>query len=170
MVGITAAHNAVRAAASNPVPKTPLGALKWSPTIAAWAQEWADKQAMTNCSGSQNPHHPSADLQAKGYGENIAFFGKSGSGSASKAEDAVNGWAAEKSCWTYGKFMTTDSCNATCIKNLNSNGCGHYTALVWSTTTEVGCGVATCKSGVFNMDIWVCNYSKAGNWLGQAPY
>ncbi|MDO9190699.1 MAG: CAP domain-containing protein [Sulfurimicrobium sp.] len=45
--------------------------------------------------------------------------------------------------------------------------CGHYTQLVWKKTTAVGCGMAVCGS---RDQIWVCQYSPAGNWAGQKPY
>ena len=44
--------------------------------------------------------------------------------------------------------------------------CGHYTQIVWSNSTEVGCGMVTCDG----FDIWVCQYNPAGNVVGQRPY
>jgi hypothetical protein len=101
---------------------------------------------------------------AAGLGENLAYYG----GKAATPEDAVAGWAGEVTCWTYGEFMKSDDCNATCVAAQHSNGCGHYTQLVWRNTTEVGCGVATCTSG--NEEIWVCNYKAPGNYINQKPY
>ena len=42
---------------------------------------------------------------------------------------------------------------------------GHFTQVVWTTTTQVGCGMTQCKG----LDIWVCNYDPPGNWEGQYP-
>ena len=36
-------------------------------------------------------------------------------------------------------------------------------AVVWTTTTKVGCGRVQCKGN----DIIVCNYDPPGNWQGQ---
>jgi pathogenesis-related protein 1 len=163
---MTAAHNKARAA----VMTTPaIAPLSWSPTLAAYAQEWADSQALSACENSQ--HRSGQDLSKKNYGENLAIFGSGGAGAkASTAEQALAGWAAEVSCWTYGAIETTEKCDQTCYTNMHSDGCGHFTQVVWRKTTEVGCGVATCKSGNLNYDVWICNYSPAGNIVGQAPY
>jgi len=54
--------------------------------------------------------------------------------------------------------------------------CGHYTAIVWETTTRVGCAVTECSSIVGLPSSWgqatlvVCQYYRVGNWQGQLPY
>jgi hypothetical protein len=45
-------------------------------------------------------------------------------------------------------------------------GIGHYTAMVWKNTQEVGCGFASCGQ----MDFLVCRYNPPGNLPGQTPY
>lgn len=171
LAGITAAHNNVRAM----VQTTPsLPPLVWSPTIAAYAQEWADNLASTACNAPM--HRSSSDLQKKGYGENLAaFIGVGPSGSVSTVQQAVDSWAGEVSCWTYGTISApgypgTEKCNQTCYMAMHSDGCGHYTQIVWRKSTELGCGVATCNSTRGKADIWICNYSPAGNFVGQTPY
>ena len=57
----------------------------------------------------------------------------------------------------------------TCTDNLSSDGCGHYTQVVWRKSPSSG-SVATCQNGQYTEDIWICNYSPAGNIIGQAPY
>jgi hypothetical protein len=171
LVGITAAHNMVRAMVQT---NTPLPALEWSPTLAAYAQQWADMQATTACAAPS--HRSGAELQQKKYGENLAVFGGIGAGpNISSAEQAVQSWAGEVSCWTYGTIsglgqQGTEKCDQTCYKAMNSDGCGHYTQIVWRKSLQLGCGVATCSSGRGKEDIWICNYSPAGNFVGQAPY
>jgi len=168
--GITAAHNAVRAMVST---QPPLPDLTWSPTLAAYAQAWATQLASSPSTCAAPVHRSSSDLQAKDYGENLAAFSGSGrgvSGDVSTAQQAVNGWASEVSCWTYGTILGTEQCNMTCSSNLHSDGCGHYTQIVWRKSLLLGCGVATCMNGQATEDIWICNYSPAGNVVGQAPY
>lgn len=99
---------------------------------------------------------------ATGHGENLASFTSSVGGST--AQQAVTAWASEKTCNTFGKLMTTDGCYTA----LHSDGCGHYTQIVSRTSTSVGCGVASCKNG--KEDIWICNYSPPGNYVGQNLY
>ena len=42
--------------------------------------------------------------------------------------------------------------------------CGHYTAMVWSTSNKVGCGIKKCPGmGTY----LVCDYSPAGNMAGN---
>jgi pathogenesis-related protein 1 len=168
LAGITAAHNAVRALVQT---QPPLPPLVWNPTIADYAQQWATTLATSMCANPQ--HRTSAELEAKDYGENLAAFGASGTvrgGTVSTAADAVTEWASEKACWTFGTIEGTEKCDKVCYTNLNSDGCGHYTQVVWRTSTELGCGVATCKNGALTEDIWICNYAPAGNFIGRAPY
>jgi hypothetical protein len=40
---------------------------------------------------------------------------------------------------------------------------GHFTQVVWRQTTQLGCGVSTCRG----MDIWVCEYDPPGNVQGH---
>lgn len=161
MVGMTAAHNAVRARIMNPAPSPALPPLKWSTEVAKIAQAYADKLA----SGGDclNLVHSMRD----GYGENLAGY----QGSMADPMDVVEGWASEEECWTYGPISRDNSdCDMTCARSKSSSGCGHYTQVVWRGTTEIGCGVALCGSGRSGGEVWVCNYRAPGNYIGEKPY
>jgi pathogenesis-related protein 1 len=162
LAGITAAHNSVRA---NVQTQLPLPPLTWSVTLARYAQEWSNNLASTCNPQNRN----SADLQAKDYGENLAMFAGI-AGSPSTAQTVVDGWAKEAGCWTYGKFFANDKCDKVCYEDINSDSCNHYTQIVWRNTKELGCGLSTCNQNGMNIDIWVCNYSPAGNYVGEYPY
>jgi hypothetical protein len=113
--------------------------LTWSSGVAAYAQEWANNLQSQGC---DLEHRPSGM-----YGENIA------GGYGMSAQEVVDMWASEKAYYDY----ETNSC---------SGVCGHYTQVVWRSSTQVGCGMATCGG----KEVWVCNYNPAGNYIGMKPY
>ena len=45
---------------------------------------------------------------------------------------------------------------------------GHFTQMVWKTTTEIGCAVGKRKD--IPGYIVVCRYNPPGNVIGQKPY
>ncbi|TFK45006.1 CAP domain-containing protein, partial [Crucibulum laeve] len=53
-----------------------------------------------------------------------------------------------------------------------SSATGHFTQVVWKTTTQVACAIADCPAGtIFGQasKYVVCRYSPPGNVLGQFP-
>jgi pathogenesis-related protein 1 len=79
---------------------------------------------------------------------------------------SVNSWIAEKSKYTYQK-----------VSAANFAPTGHYTQLIWQTTTKVGCAYQNCnKNSPFassygpNWVFVVCDYSTSGNVLTKYPY
>ncbi len=157
--GATQAHNVARDALGTGVA---LGALQWSDEISTFAQQWSAELA-GRCGTIQ---HRGQDR----YGENIALRGTTQRGSTFSAEEAVAGWVAEEACWTFGTIQGSERCDTACIESLNSNGCGHYTQVVWRDTQFVGCGYSTCQDDGYFYEIWVCNYDPPGNYIGQTPY
>ena len=158
-VGMTAAHNLAR---QDEMQDPPLPDLTWSEEIANFAQDYADELA-TQCGTLVH-------RDQNRYGENLATFGTTAASNFYTPEQAVDSWASEKACWDYGTIRGTETCNETCFRDLNATGCGHYTQIVWRDTRQVGCGYSTCQDGIYNMEIWVCNYDPPGNYIGEAPY
>ena len=117
-----------------------LAPLDWSTRLAALSQDWAN----TLLARSHIGHRPDSP-----YGENVF----AGSGTTMSPAAVVNAWATEARNYDY----RTNRCRGVC---------GHYTQIVWRGTKEVGCAVA--RGG--GREIWVCNYSPAGNWMGERPY
>jgi len=115
--------------------------LSWSNTLGAYAQEWANQLAANDCKLAHRPSSP--------YGENL--FWKT---STATASEVVAAWTAESANFD----AASNSCSA--------DVCGHYTQVVWSATTSLGCGVASCGQ----QQVWVCNYDPRGNIVGQKPY
>lgn len=139
------AHNAVRAAVSNPVPATSLPDVTWNQSAANLASDWAARCDFMH----RDPNT---------LGENI--FASTNSRTPTQV---VNSWAAEKANYTYA----TNSCAV-------GQACGHYTQIVWRASTGIGCATQTCTTGSpFGSGAWsftVCNYAPAGNIVGQRPY
>ncbi len=144
--GILDAHNCARRDPT-PSPSPALPALTWNASLSATAQGWANQ-----CIFGHNPNRGS------NVGENI-FAGSN----AFPAATVVDYWALEAQDYDYA----TNTCAAGKV-------CGHYTQLVWRNTATVGCAQASCPGGLANAPgltyIVVCDYSPAGNWIGQSPY
>lgn len=162
LAGITAAHNAARARVKTSMPLPPL---TWSSEIATVAQAYAEKLA----AGCSTTLVHSTPQERRGWGENLAMMGGFGTAPAGSAQQAVDLWESELSCYTFGPFQA--GVNATCTSECSKyGGCGHYTQIVWRKTARVGCGTAECMSGSSKRAFWVCNYNPPGNYIGQTPY
>ena len=159
--GTVAAHNQARAEvdATPPLPE-----MVWSDELAMVAQEWADNLVSSENCG--DIFHRTERM----YGENIALVGSFGASEPFTGPDAVAMWVAEIECYTYGTIGQSEQCDSACIAAQNSNGCGHYTQVVWEDTTAVGCGYGTCEDGNSTIEVIVCNYDPPGNYIGETPY
>ena len=141
---MTAAHNQWRS-------KTGVPALQWSKDLAASAGKWANQLVRSGC----NMKHSTGP-----YGENIYWAGplsfSDGTSLPQEISDqeVVDAWGNEIKYYDYA----TNSCHGVC---------GHYTQVVWKSTKEVGCGMASCPD---KGQIWVCQYTPRGNMIGQKPY
>jgi pathogenesis-related protein 1 len=121
-----------------------VGPVSWDATVAAYAQNYSDvRKADCKLQHSGGP-----------YGENI-FWGSAGK--AWNASDAVSSWVKENQYYNYA----TNTCAAGRV-------CGHYTQVVWRSSTAIGCARVDCvnNAGVFI----VCSYNPPGNYNGQKPY
>ncbi|EIJ43879.1 uncharacterized protein with SCP/PR1 domains [Beggiatoa alba B18LD] len=134
--GIVSSHNQWRQKVNVP-------ALRWSTTVAATAQAWANQLQTKGCPLEHSSQHQ--------YGENIA----AGTGMSLTPEGVVALWASEVGNYDYAMNRCA-----------TGKVCGHYTQIVWQSSTEVGCGKASCG----NQEVWVCNYNPAGNYVGRKPY
>jgi pathogenesis-related protein 1 len=139
-----------------------VGALQWSPELAQYAQEWAQRLADAGGSGnhrpsySDNPFRPGEHL-----GENINWGNSSAPLTGREAGDAVRSWISEKQWYHYAN----NSCTAP-----SGYSCGHFTQVIWQATQFVGCGKATAARNGRNYYYIVCNYYPGGNIGNQKPY
>jgi len=131
--------------------------LSYSPELALSAQAWADNLKLNNHCQMK---HSKPDGQ---YGENLywasALTWSDGRIELQKVTPAkvVNSWGSEKPDYNYASNR--------CVPG---KMCGHYTQMVWRTTTSVGCAKAICEDT--QEQVWVCQYQPAGNWIGRKPY
>lgn len=131
--------------------------LKYSTALAAQAQAWANhlKQANHCRMRHSDPHGQ--------YGENLDWASpirwSNGHTELQQLtpEQVVDDWGSEKVNYDY----KANTCAPGKV-------CGHYTQVVWRTTTTVGCGMAVCEDT--KEQVWVCRYEPPGNWVGERPY
>lgn len=142
-------HNCARRTVV-PAAAVPIEPLTWSSATAAVAQTWSDACVYGHS------HLP-------GYGENIY----AAAGFTPTLKTAVAAWLSEQPYYNYAAN--------TCSAPANPGTCGHYTQVVWDTTSQVGCGLSYCtKNSPFGSSFpnWyfvVCDYLPAGNDGGR-PY
>jgi uncharacterized protein YkwD len=146
---ILALHNQYRAAAG-------VAPLVWDDQLAADAQAWADALvARGGTLAHANPADPNdPDTgHAKGEGENLA--------GGQSAATAPSQWYEEKPLFDAAK-------NKSGFNDTNPDwvNWGHYTQMMWSATTKIGCG--TAPGPIFQ--ITSCRYSPPGNFDGQLAY
>jgi pathogenesis-related protein 1 len=129
--------------------------LEWSNELASVAQQWVLRlrnehqcnMVHSNISGmGENLFWASAVRPSKGttYSQNITPI------------EVVDTWGDEKENYHH----EDNSCE-------RGQVCGHYTQLVWHNTIKVGCAMTACSD---HSQIWSCNYSPPGNFLGEKPY
>jgi len=135
-------HNDARAEVGVP-------SISWSNSLSQDATEWAKKMAEKD-----EMYHSSNDSRTN-QGENLYY--SSGS-SPNPGDRASTLWYDEISDYTYAEIGSTVNANVMI---------GHYTQMIWSTTTEVGMGRAVSSSG---KEYVVARYSPPGNWIGSFPY
>lgn len=111
---------------------------RWGAAPLLWSQTLADyAQTVSNTCRFAHSNGP--------YGENLAI------GSGLSCEVALDLWVAEERQWPPGG--TPGFSSAT----------GHFSAVVWKSTTQVGCATRSCSGRNFV----TCSYNPPGNVLGQ---
>ncbi|KAG7453158.1 PR-1 protein [Guyanagaster necrorhizus] len=117
--------------------------LTWSDALYPGASQWASQCKFQHSDG-----------QGK-YGENLA----AGTGNSYGFSSGLKSWMDEASKYDYNHpgFSSTT---------------GHFTQVVWKSSKQVACAIASCRGGtIFQQPskYVVCRYSPAGNFAGQFP-
>ncbi len=138
---MVAHHNAARA-------RVGAAPLAWDDSLAADARAYAQQMARTG---------RFAHAVQRGWvkqGENL-WMGTRG---AYRFPEMVGSWVAERRYFRRGV-----------LPNVSTTGrigdVGHYTQIIWRTTTRVGCAMAANARNEY----LVCRYSPAGNIIGRDP-
>jgi hypothetical protein len=114
-----------------------------------------------------------AHSDLSGVGENL-FVGTTIATSWT-LENAINDWADEARILSYPKDASAVGCSdgstgASCRAKI-----GHYTQMMWASTTQVGCAIQSCPNGVTNFSskpsqLIFCHYSPQGNYFNGTDY
>ncbi len=132
-------HNATRASAR-------VAPLRWDPALAQAAAGYAAELARSG----RFEHSDQAGR--RGQGENLW----TGTRGAYRYDEMAGHWIEEQRVFVNRPapdFSTTGDYRAV----------GHYTQMIWSRTTAVGCGFASGRRD----DYLVCRYTPAGNVVGE---
>ncbi len=140
------AHNQVRSQHGIPP-------LRWSERLAQDASAWADH--LVEQESCKMVHSDSGQGENLFWASPVYWSERDTAVQPVTPEDVVESWASEQQVYDYARN--------TCLGPM----CGHYTQIVWETTTEVGCAKRICPN---NAQVWVCRYSPPGNVVGQRPY
>jgi hypothetical protein len=142
-------HNTYRA-------EVGVGPLIWDDQLAADAQKWVDKLVQRGGtlahSNPSDPNDPDTG-RATGEGENLA--------GGESAATAPTQWYEEKPA-----FDAAPNKSGFGDENPDWVNWGHYSQMVWSATTKIGCGTAPGP----RFQITSCRYSPPGNFDGQLPF
>ncbi|WP_372707545.1 CAP domain-containing protein [Brevundimonas sp.] len=135
------AHNFERARVDVPP-------LVWSDELESEARGWAEELIVTG----RFAHDPSLH----GHGENLwSGWG----GHTFTPDDMVGEWIAKKAQYRPGVFPNVS-------RSGNWTDVGHYTQLVWSGTTHVGCAIAARG----DRSVLACRYAPPGNIDGRRAF
>ncbi|KAJ4831220.1 hypothetical protein Tsubulata_005503 [Turnera subulata] len=118
--------------------------VKWNKTLAKFARRWAYER-VNDC----RLLHSTNNL----YGENLLWV----PGGPWTPRDVVAVWGNEYPAYN----PKTNEC-------IDNKLCGHYTQVVWQTTTSIGCGHVACKDS--KGSLFVCSYHPPGNYYFEGPF
>ncbi len=123
--------------------------LVWDDALAADAKAYARKLARDG-----KFEHDRQEGVSVRQGENLW----TGTKNAFSYAELSGAWIDEKRYFKRGPFPNSSTSG-------QWSDVGHYTQIIWSTTTRMGCAIASNRQN----DYLVCRYSPAGNIYGRNP-
>ncbi|MEM1131561.1 MAG: CAP domain-containing protein [Pseudomonadota bacterium] len=126
-----------------------LAALQWDDALARDAATYARAMAKSG----KFAHDPQTDVAVR-QGENLWM----GTRDAFSYAEMSGGWIDEDRYFKKGAFPESSTTG-------RWSDVGHYTQIIWATTTHMGCAIASNRKD----DYLVCRYSPAGNVVGRNP-
>ncbi|KAF7261094.1 hypothetical protein EG68_01439 [Paragonimus skrjabini miyazakii] len=140
-------YNLQRCSSNSTIPPpTRMPLLIWDEDLEFGAQTWAEQ-----CSCDGNTWDERSTERWSSVGQNIA--------GALSLQSGVESWIDEANQFIYEPFQCESQA-------------AHYTQMIWSETTHIGCGVADCSrfsDYPYGLAV-VCHYGPAGNRVGEKPY
>ena len=121
--------------------------IKWNTQLAVWAQKYEN-----SCPGLVHSSD-SARTNVAGF----AYIGENLAAGYDSWASAAQAWVNERAYFTYPTTCATGKV------------CGHYTQVIWASSTDVGCGYSYCPSLTYKR-YYRCVYGPGGNYVGEAPY
>lgn len=157
---ILGAHNVVRERAG-------LAPLAWSAALASLASERVRKLAEDGCYIRHSPlDYRWREAGFQYVGENLYKV----INMVPTGVDIVDAWYVEVEDYTYGRVG--DPCTRSRCASRRSPPCtlGHFTQVMWSETSDVGCARAECPHQAKRTFVAVCHYGPGGNIVGRLPF
>ncbi|KAJ2952122.1 hypothetical protein O0L34_g4397 [Tuta absoluta] len=132
-----------------------MNSMVWDDELAQKAANWA--------SHNRFQHNPDRTIPSQRFstGENIYYKSTTDRNFYFNVDEALKSWFSEHKDYTYKPISFED---------FTGPQVGHYTQMVWSDSTFVGCAVSEYPEGGFTTYLVVCNYGPAGNMMGQTAY
>ncbi|XP_063859648.1 venom allergen 5-like [Scylla paramamosain] len=159
-------HNKLRAQVARgeegrgaPGPQPPganMMALEWDEELAAVAQRHADQCDFNHeCSDCRR-------VDRFNVGQNLYQYSRSG------YNDHDPDWRAA----IYGWYDEVGDFPADVVDSFRGTGAmtGHYTQVVWASTSRIGCGLSTYREGSMITKLYTCNYGPTGNYISSPMY
>jgi len=178
-------HNFVRANWGMPALKNSNAISGWSDTLATNAGKWAQNCNWEHSSAASRTYGKDEFDNDLSWGENMAKAGTTDLAAKFPVftlASQVDGWKSEEKDWDCTKeeyYVFADSSSEDgCRKTLKPGEtsppmCGHFTQVVWATTTEVGCALVDCPVDTawagYRSQFLVCQYNPGGNTAGAHP-